>query len=302
MDAKSLAEQILGVLRKNGYPERRVRLPYHQIYRSAVDNGFALAESLDILKRLYRVDSERVEDRVLFFPFITHPPQCDSKRVDKGIRQTIRPLLKNAGFNKNRGRNSWRSHDNASCVINFQSFNSYHAELYGCTTFSLAVNAGIFLRDTMTCPWVSDPVPEFPKEYECHVRMSPHKPLGYVDNCTYKNIWHIDPDGSNIDEAVASIADALTESVLPWLDRHLDPDLLLDRFLNDVDTDETEVFFGMPHSPARATVVCGILISRGDITGARKYLEDSLSVDSSSGTRSLQQEYLELFNAQFPKS
>ena len=41
MDANRLAEQILTVLRKNGYPDRKVRLPYHQIYRPAEITGYS---------------------------------------------------------------------------------------------------------------------------------------------------------------------------------------------------------------------------------------------------------------------
>ena len=226
MDAQALADQIHGALRKNGYPERKVRLPYHQLYRPAVDNGCSLTDSLDILKRLYRVDHERNDDRILFFPFVKRPLQCDSKTVDKSLRRIVRPTLKESGFNKNRGRNSWRVHEHATCVINFQSFNAHHAEIYGCTTFSVALNAGIFLNDTRLCPWVTDRTPEFPKEHECHIRMSPHKPAGYLDGCDGGNIWYIKPDGSNMDDALNILADTLKGTVLPWFDRHLAQDVV----------------------------------------------------------------------------
>ena len=301
MDAKLLAEQILSVLRKNGFPGRSVRLPYHQIYRPAVDNGFDLADSLRILKRIHRVDSNRIDDRILFSPYTPEPPQCDSKTVDKAIRQTIRPLLKEAGFAKNRGRNSWRLLENTAAVVNFQSFNSHYAESYGCTTFSLAVNAGLYFRETELCPWASGETPELPKEHECHLRMSPVKPEAYDDKCTNPDIWYVEPDGRNVSEVIDTIADVLSNSVLPWMDRHLDRDHLLQRFFStEIQNDESEAFFGAPYSPARANVICGVLISRRDIDSARQYLSECLSQDSSTGTNETLEEYYESFTKRFP--
>lgn len=66
MNAQRLADQIFDALRRNGFPDRTVRLPYIQLYRPAVDNGFALDDVLTILERDRCVHAKRVDDRIVF--------------------------------------------------------------------------------------------------------------------------------------------------------------------------------------------------------------------------------------------
>lgn len=68
----------------------------------------------------------------------------DSKIVNKAIKQHIIPVLKENGFKVITQRSAWRYNTTRIDVINFQSFNSYLAESVGCTTFSFAVNLGIY--------------------------------------------------------------------------------------------------------------------------------------------------------------
>jgi hypothetical protein len=69
----------------------------------------------------------------------------DSKSVNKEIRQTIWPLLREAGFWRFSSRSAWRHAESRVEVLNFQSFNSYNAGVLGCTTYSFSVNLGVFL-------------------------------------------------------------------------------------------------------------------------------------------------------------
>ncbi len=69
--------------------------------------------------------------------------QMDSKVVNKAIRDVIRPFLKENEFTKFTGRDSWRVKKDTIEVINFQSFNSYNADILGVTSFSFGVNLGV---------------------------------------------------------------------------------------------------------------------------------------------------------------
>ncbi|CAL2090555.1 hypothetical protein [Tenacibaculum sp. 190524A05c] len=71
--------------------------------------------------------------------------KLDSKEVTKHINNIIRPVLIENGFKNYTGRKYWRYSSEKIDVISFQSFNSYNAEVLGCTTFSFAVNLASFL-------------------------------------------------------------------------------------------------------------------------------------------------------------
>lgn len=70
----------------------------------------------------------------------------DSKIVNKEIKKTIKPFLQAVGFTKFSERNAWRYRDEFIEVINFQSFNSYLADGVGCTTYSFAINLGVYFK------------------------------------------------------------------------------------------------------------------------------------------------------------
>ena len=70
----------------------------------------------------------------------------DSRAVAKEINREIWPLLRREGFTKFSSRTAWRHTPEQIHVVNYKSFNSYLAEGVGCTTFSFALNLGIFFR------------------------------------------------------------------------------------------------------------------------------------------------------------
>jgi len=78
----------------------------------------------------------------------------DSRIVAREIKNEIWPLLRNHGFSEFTGKSAWRRLPEQIHVVNFQSFSRYLAERVGCTTFSFALNLGIYFR---TIPFV-DPI------------------------------------------------------------------------------------------------------------------------------------------------
>ena len=68
----------------------------------------------------------------------------DSKVVNKVINKNIWSFLKEQGFSMFTSRSAWRFNQDTIEIINFQSFNSYLAEVLGCTTYSFTVNLAIY--------------------------------------------------------------------------------------------------------------------------------------------------------------
>lgn len=299
MDKDSLVRQILNIIRGHGFPENRVRLPFQKVYRTAVDNGFSLDAVLETLQKVHQVAAEREEDKLVFSRYSRPMPLVSSKTVDKSIRGFLRPILEDAGFARHSGRTSWHCTDETIGVVALHSFNAYYAELYRCTTISLAITVGLYYKCVHKCPWVSGEPPEFPKEAMCHLRLSPAKSTDYRDECESRNIWYIRTDGSNITDAVEDIGRVLVARALPWIEAHRNVDSVLHRFLN-TEPAEDEVYFGMPFSPARANVVCGVYLARGQVELARAHLAQARGKESSPATAKLLREYVDSFHTAYP--
>jgi hypothetical protein len=129
----------------------------------------------------------------------------DSKVVNRYIRELIRPELKATGFSKFTTRNSWRYRGNVVDVINFQSFNSYNADVMGVTTYSFGINLGSFHLDIPTehgnIKSKSDlPCPE---EFQCPFRGGLQRTFEQCE-LERRDIWFIKPDGSTLKNAFST--------------------------------------------------------------------------------------------------
>ena len=123
----------------------------------------------------------------------------DSRIVNREIRREIRPALRQAGFDAFTARTAWRHFEDRVWVVNFQSFNSYFALVDGCTTFSFAVNLGLYfvgLEDQGDGSALIKP-----KDYQCHFRGKLSKRIIQA-NYVRKDIWYVEPDGSNLLEVL----------------------------------------------------------------------------------------------------
>jgi hypothetical protein len=139
----------------------------------------------------------------------------DSKRVNQVLRGIARPILKDHGFASLTERAAWRHRGALVDVITFRSFNSYHAAVMGCTTFSFEVTLGIYLADV-----IDDYPPKVrrgllcPDEAVCPIRrhIAPATPR----MATSPALWVIDEDGGNIERSVQEATLAIVEDGLPW--------------------------------------------------------------------------------------
>ena len=144
----------------------------------------------------------------------------DSRAVARDIKNEIWPRLRREGFTEFSPKTAWRHTPDQIHVVNYQSFNSYLAERVGCTTFSFALNLGIFFRAIpFEYPVKKGPDPSVkPQEYHCHFR---HRLLKEISQpiLPRRDTWYVEPDGSNLLECLDDSRMAIERDGLPWFDR-----------------------------------------------------------------------------------
>ena len=190
----------------------------------------------------------------------------DSKTVNRLIRELVRPLLKEKGFVTFTARSYWRHKPDRIEVINFQSWNWYNAEVMHITTYSFAVNLGIYF---LAIPGYLQFIKEkdgrlLPAEYQCHFRYRPNKALVQPE-CRYPDLWYIDPEGEYLGPAVKDARDAIMGDGLAWFDRLSDKTAVLRILLEDEEVSPGVGWgFGRRPSPKRSLLTGYIALDLGE--------------------------------------
>jgi uncharacterized protein DUF4304 len=164
----------------------------------------------------------------------------DSKAVNRALREIVWSDLQTLGFTRRTPRTAWRDRSHAIQVVNFQSFNRYLADAMGATTFSFAVNLGVFYPAIADRSAIASFIPDRlrPPEWHCQARKhlgkglaqpnaivnrrrfdprAPEPTLGsWVDR---PDVWYVRGDGSNVNLVVADAHDRILDVGIPWLDR-----------------------------------------------------------------------------------
>jgi hypothetical protein len=176
----------------------------------------------------------------------------DSRVVGRKIQEEIWPLLRNHGFADFTMRTAWRRLPEQIHVVNFQSFNSYLAAGVGCTTFSFALNLGIYFRSIPAdYPFSGGPDPTVrPQEYHCHFR---HRLLKGIDqpDLRRRETWYVAANGKNVQLAVSDARDVLEREGLHCFDEFASLEEVLHLLLNE----ELPEIHAAPHSPARKYII-----------------------------------------------
>jgi uncharacterized protein DUF4304 len=207
----------------------------------------------------------------------------DSKVVNKEIRRTVWPVLREAGFGHFSSRSAWRHVGSRVEVLNFQSFNTYNAGVLGCTTYSFSVNLGAFLGEvppshepTRIKAIDSKPLPE---EYECHLRGRLHRGFTQAE-CARQDIWYIDPAGQYLEKAVHDVRMTILRDGFPWYESLRDTGEVL-RVLTDESEDMDRLWgFGANPSPLRFYLTGYVALALGKRELARNSLQAVLRSDS----------------------
>jgi Domain of unknown function (DUF4304) len=198
----------------------------------------------------------------------------DSSVVNRQIRAEIWPMLRDNGFAQFTSRSAWRHQTDRIDVVNFQSFNSYNADVLDVTTFSFSVNLGSYLS------YIPDHHPgtvklkknlPIPAEYQCHMRRRIRR--SYVDReCTVDDIWFIDKRGSNVEKAIHDVRMVLLRDGIPWFSRFASPSAVYD-LLSHQEEDMAELWgFGRPGSPIRCYFLGYAAKAAGLVAGVRPNL------------------------------
>lgn len=175
----------------------------------------------------------------------------DSKDVNKAITKRIKPMLKEAGFARSTARTFWRHKEDRIEVVNFQSFNSYLADGVGCTTFSFAVNLGIFFL-CIPAQFVKEKNGILlPEEFACHFRRRLFKTIKQPQ-LPRRDTWYVSVDGSDLEAVIQDARNAIEEVGLAWFDRYADMHEVLRTLLEDDEANEGTWGFGRNPSPMRS--------------------------------------------------
>jgi hypothetical protein len=199
--------------------------------------------------------------------------KMDSKQVTKEINSIIRPVLKENGFNKFTGRTYWRYKTDRIDILNFQSYNSYNAEVMGCTTFSFAVNLSTFLNYIPTETEIKEKNGlKRPAEYDGQFRSGIKKRIEQKE-FTNENIWFINNDRNYLTSAITDCKNQIEKSAFQWYDQFDNKENVLRICLEDeMDMDGTWGF-GNKDSYSRNRLIAFTANEMGDYAIALEYFE-----------------------------
>jgi Domain of unknown function (DUF4304) len=202
----------------------------------------------------------------------------DSHLVTRAIRQHIHPLLKQEGFLNFSSRSHWRHKSNRIEVINFQSFSSYLAHTARCTTFSFAINLGIFFpavppeHEVLLTSIKKKNDKLLPQEHSCHFRKQVHK-IFKQPELENPGIWYIDAEGIYLDSAIKDARDAIIQDALPWFARLSSDEEVLRILLEDGESFTKGWGFGSNLSANRSYLTGYIALELGKYELAEKVLK-----------------------------
>ena len=156
-----------------------------------------------------------------------------SPEINKVIRKSLSPILKENGFNKVNTRNNWRWIDQCIWVLKIGAVGNYFSEVTGWPPMSIHVELGIYYVFIPSSEEIKKGTNGelLPKEYQCHLRKELNCNLNqsnytrHLDNPadrTRTDIWWVEPDGSNVNEVIRDIGKSFVEKGLNWYKNNTD--------------------------------------------------------------------------------
>ena len=199
----------------------------------------------------------------------------DSKVVTREIKRAIWPALKQAGFTQFTQRAAWRHSQDSIDVLDFQSFNSYNAEILGVTTFSFCVNLGKYLR-YVPPQWdvkVKNGI-QLPRESECLFRGRLHPTVSAATSD--ETIWSIDSTGRNLPWCIQDVLGQVPTAI-DWFLRLEDRGEVL-RILMEQDEEMQRLWgFGRNPSPIRSYFSGYVSLALGRTDLAKLKLQEAVN-------------------------
>ena len=166
--------------------------------------------------------------------------------VNAHLRAKVTPLLKDAGFTKVDARNGWAWYEKAVWVFNIRSVGNYFSGSTGWPPGSVGVWLGVyytFIPSTSTIAAANDGQLT-PAEYQCHMRSHLECNLDQTWRVSQlqnppersrKDIWWIEPDGTDAENVADDIASELRRTGLNWFREQSDLKRMLEQLESQPD-------------------------------------------------------------------
>ena len=219
---------------------------------------------------------------------------ADSRDVAAGLKATVFPVLRDAGFSRFKGRAAWRRCEEAVEVVDFHSLGSYLGSAVGVTSHSFGGNIGVYYKAVPAAPWSTEAVPEFPGEAACHARRFLRKSMFQLW-CRRPDVWYVNPKGTNLEAVLADVVKAVVDQALPWFDEYRPPEAALRAFESREDSEMRpgvmfELFGGGLNSFDRAEKASALALACGQPQRAREAWQRMLANPYYQGLSDLQKE------------
>lgn len=159
-----------------------------------------------------------------------------SSEINKMIRKNLSPMLKESGFTKVNTRHNLAWLDDCIWVLDITAVGKYFSDVTGWPAMSIHVNLGIYYN---FIPLIDDAIKVHenktisPKSHQCHLQ---HELLSTLDQDRYisslfnaaeqkrKDLWWIEPDGSNLEEVIENVRQSFLTAGIDWLIKNTDID------------------------------------------------------------------------------
>jgi hypothetical protein len=218
----------------------------------------------------------------------------ESRDVAAGLKATVFPVLREAGFSRFKSRAAWRWCDAGVEVVDFHSLGSYLGSAVGVTSHSFGGNIGLYYKAMHAAPWSTEPMPELPGEAACHARRFLRKSMFQLW-CRRPDVWYVNTKGTNLEAVLADVRKAVLEQALPWFDEYRDLEVALHAFESREDSEMRpgimfEIFGGGLNSFARAENTAALALACGQPQRAREAWQRMLANPYYQRISDLQQE------------
>ena len=168
-----------------------------------------------------------------------------STEINKVIRKSLSPILRENGFNKVNTRNNWRWLDQCIWVLKISAVGNYFSEVTGWPPMSIQVELGIYYVFIPSVEEIKKGTRGelLPKEYQCHLRgelncnLDQSNYIRHLNNPadrTRTDIWWVEPDGSNVDEVIKDIGKSFIEKGLNWYINNTDLEIAFTKIENQL--------------------------------------------------------------------
>ena len=152
-------------------------------------------------------------------------PTLSNGELTAALRRHFFPVLEAQGFQQVKPRNAYRHEPDAVCIVSYTSLGAYLSKQTGFPSLSLTALVG------MHWPCVPNPFSAAvshdkdgsPEGMVVHasllgeVRQQPRKNLSKVEQAR-RDIWWIEPDGSNLDAVCMDLAGSFAQQGVPWFE------------------------------------------------------------------------------------